>query len=221
VNVKYTVVILLLVIVVGWCTFVSEESPEGSINDVVFQHLDGVRSALIVYGTQNPDPSGTDTDMRTAYRIRDLIEDVIGSEIEVKADTEVTEADIQEYNLMLYGGPVANSIMAEINDDLPIQFAFRGGEWCIVAGERMITGEDTGVIMACPNPLNPDNYVLIYAGVTRIGTTNANNVHHGPTDYVIFNRDSWEKRLEGEPAPALMEGFFDKSDPYHWAMEEE
>ncbi len=203
----------------GQCTLSSQNKPEGAINTVVMQHVEGETPTLIVYGTHNPDPTGTKADKETAYRIQELIENQIGSEIRVKADSDVNATDIQTCNLMLYGGPVSNEIMAEINDDLPIQFENITGQWYIVAGEQKFTGEDVGVIMACPNPLNRERYVLIYAGISRIGTQNANKVYHGPTDYVIFNRASWKERTRQSPGPVPKEGFFDKSNPSHWKMQ--
>lgn len=205
----------------------SEDSPgregtlKGPINDVFYQHRDGIRRVLIVYGTQNPDPAGTEIDKQRAYWLQDLYRDRHRLTIEVKADEEVTETDIQEYNLILYGGPVSNSIVAEINEDLPIRFENTKGEWSISAGGKHYVGNDVGLIMVCPNPLQPAHYVEIYAGLTREGTQNANNVFHGPTDYVIFNRESWENRPDGSPGPVLLEGFFDKSDPYKWKLLEE
>lgn len=193
----------------------------GPINDVFLQHRNGIKLSLIVYGTQNPDPTGTEIDKQRAYWLRELYRDRHGLSIEIKADEEVTETDIQEYNLILYGGPVSNSIVAKINGDLPIWFENTNGEWSITAGEKQFIGIDVGLIMVCPNPLQPTNYVQIYAGLTREGTGNANAVFHGPTDYVIFNRESWENRPDGNPGPVLLEGFFDKSDPYNWKLGEE
>lgn len=194
---------------------------EGPINDVFYQHIEGIRPSLVVYGTQNPDPTGTEIDKQSAFRLKDLYKERYGLPIEVKADKEVTETDIQEYNLILYGGPVSNSILKEINDDLPIQFEHINGEWSIVAGEKKFTGNDVGLIMVCPNPLQPGNYVQIYAGLTREGTQYANAVFHGPTDYVVFSRESWEGTSGGGSGPVLLEGFFDKSDPYNWKFVEE
>lgn len=210
----------ILVSFVLWMVFVSGiivsrgTILNGPINDVSRQNDEGIKPMLIIYGTQNPDPTGTESDKQTAYRFRDLCKDR-GSDVNVKADKEVTEADIEKYNLVLYGGPVSNSIVAEINNELPIKFEKINGEWNIVAGRNKFTGDDVGLIMACPNPLYPSNYVLIYAGLTRDGTEKANSVYHGPTDYLIFNNTSLENFGMGV---VLMEGFLDKSDSCHWKL---
>src|SRR3546814_8520758 len=72
---------------------------------------------------------------KTAYemRISDWSSDVCSSDLitqwrqqfrgdaRVKKDTEITEADIAQHNLVLWGDPQSNQVLAKIADKLPIK----------------------------------------------------------------------------------------------------
>src|SRR5262249_38305812 len=73
------------------------------------------------------------------------------------ADTEVSDKDIAEKNLILVGTPKQNRLMARIADKLPVSFLDDGVR---VAGKDY-RGPDVGLVMVYPNPLNPERYVLL------------------------------------------------------------
>ncbi|ASJ15684.1 hypothetical protein A3L04_00625 [Thermococcus chitonophagus] len=153
---------------------------------------------IIVYGTQNPDKSGTEADKETAYAVKRRFERELkmmygySPRIEVKADKDLTEDDLKQ-NLILIGGPVANKITAQLNDNLPIKFTFNGS-WTIVRNStavgtiksfRIASGNITkvypglnalkdayGFMEILKNPWNRNNYILVIAGVDRYGTKN-------------------------------------------------
>lgn len=164
---------------------------------------------LYVIGTISPDPvenrviENTVRIVEAFWRRRD------NRTVEVKKDIDITEEDIKTKNLLLYGNPRSNKILKEIYKQLPILIE----ENAIIAGNKKYTGEDVGVIMIHPNPLNPEKYVVVYAGLTYKGIKNINQVPASGTDYVIFNEKSkWHKYGR----PVLEQGFFDKSDPIRW-----
>ena len=89
-------------------------------------------------------------------------------ECRVVADTEVTDADVEERNLVLFGNPGSNRIIGKINERLPVRF---DGDAVVAGGERF-SGEDVALHVIYPNPLNPERYVLVGGGVTHRGTAN-------------------------------------------------
>jgi hypothetical protein len=85
--------------------------------------------------------------------------------IPIKSDREVTAADIENYHLLLVGTPGSNLLLKQIQDRLPVQFEGDG----LVVGDRQFRGEDVGVRLIYPNPLNPRKYVEVLSGVTAKG----------------------------------------------------
>jgi pimeloyl-ACP methyl ester carboxylesterase len=75
-------------------------------------------------------------------------------------DTSITDDDVAASNLILFGTADSNSIIAAINDLLPIRI------WRdrIVAGANEYLGDNYGLYMVFPNPLNSQRYVVISHG---------------------------------------------------------
>jgi dienelactone hydrolase len=123
--------------------------------------------------------------------------------VQIKQDMEVTRDDIASRNLILFGNARTNRLIAQINDELPIKFNVAG----LVVGEHAITGEDLGLIMAVPNPLNAKRYVVIVGGTTPQSFETAGRLPLTDLpDYVIFDRQT----LAGKDVNYVGGGFFDK-----------
>jgi len=148
---------------------------------------------LIIYGTQNPDPTGTEHDKKVAEEWSQYFL-YSGTKVDVMADTEVTETDLSENNFILIRGPVANKITKELNENLPIKFEKENGKWGIIHNlpqDTLVFSEfydklvksiekeryedpNTGVMEAFHNPYNEEKYGVLIAGNAREGTDNAN-----------------------------------------------
>ncbi len=76
-----------------------------------------------------------------------------------KDDTAVTEADLAEANLFLYGGPDVNRLTARMAPDLPVTF----GKGSFRVGRRVYNQPTNAVKFIHPNPLNPKRYVIVHA----------------------------------------------------------
>jgi len=146
---------------------------------------------LIIYGTQNPDPTGTEHDKKLAEEFTSWFLPV-GVEFVVIADIDVTEEDLSENNFILIGGPVANKITKELNEDLPIRFKNVNGVWglehnlpedtLVFSGfydtlvksieKERYEDPNIGVMEAFRNPYNKEKYGVLIAGNSREGTTN-------------------------------------------------
>ncbi len=80
----------------------------------------------------------------------------------VKNDTQVKDEDIAKSNLILWGDPSSNAVLAKIVAKLPITWT---AEKLVVNGKTYAAG-DHAPIMVYPNPLNPQKYVVINSGFT-------------------------------------------------------
>jgi poly(3-hydroxybutyrate) depolymerase len=70
---------------------------------------------------------------------------------QVREDKDITDADIANSNLILWGDPGSNRILARIAKQLPVR-------WPEAAGQA--------AILIYPNPLNPKRYVVLNSGFT-------------------------------------------------------
>lgn len=122
----------------------------------------------------------------------------------VKDDTAVSDADIAANNLVLWGDPQSNKIMARIVDKLPIRWSSDG----VLAGSRKFPAATSAPILIYPNPLNPKKYVVINSGFTFRESANGSNswqVAELP-DYAVVDLTSPpDQRWPGKIAVA---GFF-------------
>jgi len=116
---------------------------------------------------------------------------------EVKSDIEVTEKDIRENNLILFGCPESNGIIARINNKLPIRIE----KGAIVKGSDKFPGTDKAYRLINPNPENENKFVEIYGVRTKTGLENLQNLSGTNPDYIILN----------EFGNRLSAGLFDKN----------
>ncbi len=79
-----------------------------------------------------------------------------------KDDTAVTDADIARNNLVLWGDPQSNKVLARIADKLPIRWTAQS----VTVGDRTYPAATNAPVMVYPNPLNPKKYVVINSGIT-------------------------------------------------------
>jgi pimeloyl-ACP methyl ester carboxylesterase len=122
----------------------------------------------------------------------------------VKDDSAVTDADIAANNLVLWGDPQSNKVLARIADKLPVQWTASA----IILGARSFPSATNAPIMIYPNPLNPHKYVVINSGMTMREYAESNNalqVAYLP-DYAIIDLTTPpDARWPGKIASA---GFF-------------
>lgn len=83
-------------------------------------------------------------------------------EARVKDDDAVTDADISSSNLVLWGDPASNKVLAKIAAKLPIGWDAEG----VRVGTQKFGGEDHVPVLIYPNPLNPERYVVLNSGFT-------------------------------------------------------
>jgi dienelactone hydrolase len=80
----------------------------------------------------------------------------------VKDDQDVSEADLAEHNLILWGDPSSNKVLAKLADKLPVYWSSKG----IALGKQQFDSAHHVPILIYPNPLNPRKYVVLNSGFT-------------------------------------------------------
>ena len=111
----------------------------------------------------------------------------------MKDDTQVTEADMAESHLILWGDAGSNQVIARIADRLPLKPE---------AGQA--------VVMVYPNPLAPTRYVVLNSGFTFREDSDGTNSRQVPVlpDWAIVDLSTPPDRHW--PGKVLKAGFFDE-----------
>ena len=167
---------------------------------------------ILVYGTTG-DSSSTENNLHQArmqsytwwYRANGFVE--------VLPDTEVTEKIIKNYNLVLFGNPVTNSILKWISYRLPLHIE----EGRVIVDRDTIRG-DLCLVEIYPNPLNPEKFVLLYSATTKraeklIGLFSTLYAGAGLPDFLVYDKSALKYGWGGVKAA----GFFDKD----WKFDKE
>ena len=125
----------------------------------------------------------------------------------VKSDTEVTRKDIAESNLVLWGDPRSNKLLARIAAKLPLKWTANG----IQLGNRTYP-ETSAAILIFPNPLNPQHYVVLNSGFTYREYDYLNNARQTPKlpDWAVI--DVTTPPDSRYPGKIVNAGFFGE----HW-----
>jgi hypothetical protein len=128
----------------------------------------------------------------------------------VKNDMEITDADIAGNNLVLWGDPRSNRVLAKIADKLPVRWL----PTTVTLGAQQFDASHCLPLLIYPNPLNPHRYVVLNSGFTFREYDYLNNARQVPKlpDYAVIDVDTPADARR--PGGILSAGFFDE----HWAL---
>lgn len=178
----------------------------GSIGDFT------VTPFAIVIGTSSKDPEMAAMCAQKAKAFIEGWRDWQKQSPRVFKDTEIKDAEMAQYSLLLVGGSDANAVTAKLAGKLPLR---------ISADQITIDGKgfsvmDAAVQMIYPSPLNPERYVWIFAGTSTegmyFGELNARS-RYGDWDYVIVDGHIPAYKQSASPLQTrVVSGLFD----YNW-----
>jgi hypothetical protein len=131
---------------------------------------------------------------------------VFRGEATVKDDGSLTEADIANSNLVLWGDPSSNAVLQKILPQLPLNW---DATKLVFAGKEY-PAASTMPVLIFPNPLNPDKYVVLNSGPTFREDALLNNSQQIPKlpDWAFVDINS---PPDGKwPGKVVEAGFFDE-----------
>ncbi|MDQ6705495.1 MAG: prolyl oligopeptidase family serine peptidase [Acidobacteriota bacterium] len=129
---------------------------------------------------------------------------------QVRTDKEITDSDIASSNLILWGDPGSNAVLARIADKLPVKWNAQG----IVVGKDRYPANHVPILIY-PNPLNPTKYVVLNSGFTFREFDYLNNARQTPKlpDYAVVDATTLP---DGRyPGKIVRAGFFNED----WALQ--
>lgn len=135
---------------------------------------EGLLNSLIIVGS--PDPHGPQKarskdgyfGMDLALFLGTFISHI--PESKVKLDTEASEQDLKNNNLIIIGGYIVNKIASIINKKMPIRFdKKKKGIISSITG-KVYFSDETGLINKIKSPFNREKSILLIAGNRNPGT---------------------------------------------------
>jgi dienelactone hydrolase len=131
---------------------------------------------------------------------------VFRGDARVVDDTALTPDDIANSNLILWGDPGSNAVLAKIVAKLPLRWTKDELDF----GRYRLDPSRYAPIMIFPNPLNPQRYVVLNSGFTfRMGAKTSNSLQTPKLpDWAVIDlktppSDQW-------PGQVFDAGFFDE-----------
>jgi dienelactone hydrolase len=137
----------------------------------------------VVIGTSSKDKEMVALCRQKAKTFVDGWRDWQKQEPRVFQDTELQDADMARYSLMLVGGPDANRVTAKLAARLPLQLAKES----VTIDGKTFAAKDAAVQLLYPNPLNPERYVFVVAATSTDGMyfSGATATNLPEWDYVV------------------------------------
>lgn len=178
---------------------------QGPIDDAFMSHFIMVRPT----GTAMNAKVGAFVDSEMKHAVEHWRRQFRGEAI-VKDDTAITPADIATGNLILWGDPSSNAVLAKIAAKLPVKWDAAGVH---VNGQTY--APDTSVpVLIYPNPLNPKHYVVLNSGFTFREYDYLNNARQTPKlpDWAVV--DITEPANSRWPGKIVAADFFGE----HWEL---
>lgn len=108
--------------------------------------------------------------------------------VRIKNDADIKDEDIAAHNLILWGDPSSNSVLARIADKLPIKWDAKQ----ITVGSQTYAADKHVPLLIYPNPLNPKRYVVLNSGFTFREYDYLNNARQVPKlpDWAVIDLDT-------------------------------
>jgi predicted esterase len=161
----------------------------GPLSDIYFDNV------ILVAGTSGSDEENF-FNLQMANNLRDLFNSENGGlhrggirgensiDLPSLKDGELSEGQIRNNNLLLFGTDKSNLILRRYRDKLPV--AFQAG--AIRLGDRTYSGEQVAVFAVFPHPDNPGRYVAVTGGVTPDAITYGSHLSYQLLpDYIVFD----------------------------------
>jgi hypothetical protein len=134
-------------------------------------------------------------------------------------DTDIKDADMTKYSLLLVGGPDANRVTEKLAARLPLRISADR----ITIDGKDFTVKDAAVQMIYPNPLNPERYVWIAAATSTDGMyfCDLNIRRIDDWDYIIVDGHIPAYRQKASPLQTrVVSGMFDCNWRYSESLAE-
>jgi hypothetical protein len=128
-------------------------------------------------------------------------------DVRIKRDDEVSDDDLKNYHLVVWGDPGSNSLLAKAAGRLPLAW----DKTSLKMGGKTYDAAGHVPAMIYPNPLNPDRYLVINSGPTFREAHDGTNSQQTPklSDWAVI--DLLQPPDNRQPGRIADAGFFDEA----------
>ncbi len=128
-------------------------------------------------------------------------------DVRVKDDSDITESDIAANNVILWGDPQSNKLLAKLIEKLPLRWTNKE----VQLDKHTFPSGQCVPAFIYPNPLNPDRYIVLNSGFTFWKEGSASNARQTPKlpDFALL--DITDLPNDRANNGILAAGFFDES----------
>jgi dienelactone hydrolase len=149
--------------------------------------------------------SGKWTREQADYAISEWVHFFRG-EPRVKNDTDISNDDLANNNLALFGDPSSNAVYRRIAERLPIRWSAIG----VTVGAQTFDANHAPVFIF-PNPLNPKKYLVINSGFTFHDQSNNDMQSPKLPDWAVVDMTKPGNNYKYLPLFVESQGFFDET----------
>ncbi|NQT87976.1 prolyl oligopeptidase family serine peptidase [bacterium] len=103
---------------------------------------------------------------------------------QIVRDTGIDDAEMARSNLILFGTPKTNAVLAKLAGKLPIRFTDAGYE---ILGKTYKANAQTGLMFIYPNPLAPERSIVVCHGLPYGDKLGVNHKYDLLPDYVVYS----------------------------------
>ncbi len=129
-------------------------------------------------------------------------------DVRLKDDVEISDADLADSHLIVFGDPGSNRLLARLTNSLPVTWTPSQ----LRLGTNDVSATQNVPVLIYPNPLNPRRYLVVNSGHT-FAAWNGTNARQTPwlPDWAILPVESRVSSAASTPAAplAVAAGFFD------------
>src|SRR6185436_14422835 len=93
-----------------------------------------------------------------------------------KNDSDITDLDVAEHNLVVFGDPSSNKLLARATGKLPVKWTADA----VAFGGQSFPADHHAAVLIYPNPLNPTKYIVLNSGFTFRELDYTNNARQIP-----------------------------------------
>lgn len=132
--------------------------------------------------------------------------------IPMHADTELTAAQVADHNLVIFGEPDAATLagLADPKATVPDGVVMEAGKYTV--GGQTYTGDNVGMVLLTPHPLNPEGLLLWWSGQQYGAGLTVNHQFDLLPDVLVYN----DQQDTDGTNQFLVGGFFDQD----WRLDE-
>ena len=144
-------------------------------------------------------------------------------QLRIKSAEDVTAEDLRKYQLVVWGTPESNPLLARLLEQAPAEYAIAGEQFDwqpnrLQLGDRSFSTQNHVPVLIYPNPLAPEHYVVVNSGPTFRPAHDRTNSLQNPhlPDWAVISLD--EPRSAESPGKVVNAGFFD--DDWQWSRQQ-